>query len=58
LAVFYRTYADLLRPVAQDAARRLEAYLAAQETAAAGEAKMARMSANVSAKPSRKPRKG
>ena len=46
LAVFYRTYADLLRPGAQDAAKRLTDYLAAQDAAAP---KVAAMSANVSA---------
>lgn len=46
LAVFYRTYADLLRPAAQDAAAKLARYLEAQEKAP----KVAAMSANVSAK--------
>ncbi len=36
LAVFYSTYADLLRPAAQDAAKRLARYLEAQEKVAAG----------------------
>ena len=34
LAIFYRVYADLLRPGAQDAAQKLSRYLELQETAA------------------------
>lgn len=46
LAVFYRTYADLLRPAAQEAAAKLARYLEAQERAQ----EAASMSAIVSAK--------
>ena len=55
LAVFYRTYADLLRPGAQDAADRLARYLEAQARAVPKVASVAGMSANTSANPGRAP---
>lgn len=50
IGMFYQTYADLLTPAAQDAARRVERFLAAEEAAAAA------VSASVSAKPDPKPK--
>ena len=52
IGMFYATYADLLTPAAQDAARQVERFLAAEEAAAAKA-----MSAIVSAKPATDPRK-
>jgi len=57
LAVFYTTYADLLKPAAQEAARQLSTFLDKAEpaawSAAQGRAQQA-MSANVSAKSRRR----
>ena len=58
LVVFYRTHADLLRPGAQHAAKRLGAYLAAHGRAAGKVAEMNnRTPASLSPRSARAPRK-